>query len=222
MKVRRRFCFLITFLLVLSATLAVGCGEKEEVGNESEGRPEYVTAYQACQFTKPAANKWQKKNWVIHIKEDDPDGITQDGKSRIWEVFYFSPTPERSSQMLVIYNRGKVWPNCPTSNRGGDDGRKIYREQVPEDFRVDSPEAFTVALRNGGAQYMKDNPTAKPHVALRCKADYSAIKEEMPAPKYKWIWDVYFRAPQPGSEIFHVFVDGMTGDFIKKETKSSL
>ena len=39
----------------------------------------------------------------------------------------------------------------------------------------------------------------------------------MPAPKYKWVWDLSYREPVVGSEMLRVYVDGMNGDFIGKE-----
>lgn len=119
--------------------------------------------------------------------------------------------------MFVTYNRGNVWANAPGKNKGGEEGREIYREEKPEPFRVDSPEAVTIADRNGGSEYLKGHPDAATHATLRCKADYDAIGEDMPAPKYKWIWDVYYREPVAGSEVLHILVDGMNGDFITKE-----
>jgi len=214
---------LISVLCVLLAlVMASGCGsnKKDVVTDETGGRPEAVTAYEAAKYTKAAANKWQSKNWVIEMRDDDPDGLNRVGKSKIWEVYFFSPTPEENSQMFVIYNRGNVWPNAPGGNKGSDKGRKIYRENKPEDFRVDSPEAYNVALRNGGGDFLDAHPDANVHAVLRCKADYDALAEAMPAPKYKWIWDVVYREPRIGAEVLHVMVDGMNGDFITKELKT--
>lgn len=176
-----------------------------------------VTAYDAVQYTKPAANKWYSENWMVMVKDGDPDGIARDGKAKVWEVYFFSPTPEEKCQFMVIYNRGNVWPNVPTKNKGGDDGQSIYKKNKPPDFRVDSSEAYTVAARNGGSEFMDAHPDAQASVTLRCKADYNAVGEEMPAPKYKWIWDVSFSEPKIDSEILHLYVDGMNGDFISKE-----
>lgn len=209
--------------IIISVALVIlvlaGCGEEKDdaTNNGTEGRPERVTAYEAVEYTKPAADKWQQKNWMIQVRDGDPDGIGRDGKASIWEVYYFSPRPEEDAQMFVIYNRGNVWPNAPGKNKGGDEGRDIYRENEPSDFRVDSPEAYTVALRNGGGEYMDAHPDPEPHVTLRCKTDYDAVGGEMPAPKYEWIWDVYYREPRAGSEVLHIYVDGMNGDFITTE-----
>jgi hypothetical protein len=205
--------------LIAAAVILPGCGKKDETTvDPTEGRPESVTAYEAVQFTKPAADKWQSSNWMIQVRDGDPDGIGRDGKAKIWEVYYFSPTPEEDSQMFVIYNRGNVWPNAPGMSKGGETGQAVYRKEKPtQDFRVDSPEAYTVAFRNGGGDYMDAHSDARANAVLRCKADYDAVGEKMPAPKYKWIWDVSFRVPTPGAEVLHVMVDAMNGDFITKQ-----
>ncbi len=214
-------------VLCIAAALAVtvcaaGCGDRSEDSKDTTGgRPEYVTAYQAVQYTKPAADKWQDKNWMIRVEDGDPDGIGKDGKARIWEVYYFSPTPEENSQLFVIYNRGNIWPNAPTPARGGDSGLTVYRKNRPVDFRVDSPEAVEVARRNGGGEYQAAHRDARPGAVLRCKADYTAVNETMPGPKYKWIWDVNYRERRAGSEVYRVFIDGMNGDFITKETQKA-
>jgi hypothetical protein len=211
-------------VLLLAAALAVqGCGKKggTATDDQTQGRPESVTAYEAVGFTKPAASKWESENWMIQVRDSDADGIGRNGKAKIWEVYFFSPTPEEDSQLFVIYNRGNVWPNVPTKNKGGDQGRDVYKKGRPPDFRVDSPEAYAVAIRNGGTDFMATHPDAKAHVVLRCKADYDAVGEKMPAPKYKWIWDVYFREPKIGADVLHVYVDGMNGDYISKELKNS-
>lgn len=204
--------------LMALVLLSGGCGGdgSEKPADDTEGRPERVTAYQAVQYTKKAADKWQSKNWAIHVKDGDPDGVGQDGKARIWEVFYFSPMPEETCQLLVLYNRGHVWPSAPTRNKGGEDGRETYIKNKPQDFRVDSGEARTVANRNGGAEFLDSHPDAIVHCALRSRGDYDAIGEKMPAPKYKWIWDVSYREPNPAAELFRVLVDGTSGDFITK------
>lgn len=203
--------------LVLAFCLS-GCGEETTNDQNKVTGPEYVTAYEAIQYCEQKADKWVKGNWVVSVKEEDPDGINNEGKARIWEVFFFTPQFEENSMLMVIYNRGHVWPQAPTECRGGEDGRKIYKKEKPKNFRVDSPEAYMVALRNGGSDYRKSNPDAKVHTRLRSKADYDAVGAEMPGPRYQWIWDVYFRVP--GSlEIFHVYVDGMSADYITKETK---
>ena len=105
---------------------------------------------------------------------------------------------------------------CPS---GGEEGQQIYRKGRPPDFRVDSGEAYNVGQRNGGLDYKKAHPDAIVNVTLRCKADYDAVGEKMPAPKYKWIWDVAYRTPAQGSDVLHVFVDGMNGDYISKEVR---
>jgi hypothetical protein len=66
---------------------------------------------------------------------------------------------------------------------------------------------------------MDSHPDTLVRVVLRCKADYEAVGDEMPAPKYKWIWDVSFEEPKAAGEILHVYVDGMNGDFITKEVE---
>lgn len=209
-----------TLVLLAFALLAGGCGEERSrvPDDGTAGRPERVTAYEAVQFTKPAADKWQAENWAIHVKDGDPDGVGADGKARIWEVFYFSPTPEETCQLLVLYNRGHVWPSAPTRNKGGEEGRETYIRNRPQDFRVDSGEARTVANRNGGAEFLDSHEDAVAHCALRSRGDYDAIGEKMPAPKYKWIWNVSYREPNPGAERFTVLVDGMNGDFITTES----
>ena len=220
---RRELTFKVVALCALLALPALlfiqGCGKKtkQSSGDNTQGRPESVTAYDAVQYTKPAANKWYSENWMVMVKDGDPDGIARDGKAKVWEVYFFSPTPEEKCQFMVIYNRGNVWPNVPTKNKGGDDGQSIYKKNKPPYFRVDSDEAYTVAARNGGSEFMDAHPDAQASVTLRCKADYNAVGEEMPAPKYKWIWDVSFSEPKIDSEILHLYVDGMNGDFISKE-----
>lgn len=206
--------------LIAAAVVLPGCGKKSDaVVDPTEGRPESVTAYEATQFTKPAADKWQSDNWMIQVRSGDPDGLGRDGKAKIWEVYYYSPTPETDSQMFVIYNRGNVWPNAPGEAKGGDTGQETYKKEKPkESFRVDSPEAYTVAFRNGGGDYQNTHSDAKVDAVLRCKADYDAVGEKTPAPRYQWIWDVFYRVPTPGSEVLHVLVDGMNGDFITKTT----
>lgn len=211
---------LLLVLAVMVVLFAAGCGgAAEDEVDEAAGRPESVTAYEAVQYTRPAADKWQKNNWVIQVRDGDPDGVTRDGKAKVWEVYYFSPRPEENSRMLVIYNRGNVWPNTPGKSRGGEEGQEIYRKGEPKDFRVDSAEAYTVAVRNGGGEYLDAHPDARVNVTLRCRADYDAIKQEMPAPRYKWIWTVSFTEPDTGSAALDVLVDGMNGDFISKEEK---
>ena len=219
----RKFRYSAVVLLCFSLLLPAmsGCGGKKVVNksNDTEGRPEWVTAYEAMQFCKPAADKWEKQNWVIQIRDGDPDSINRVGKGRIWEVYFFSPRPDQHSELFVIYNRGNVWPNAPVDSKGGDKGLEIYRQNRPKPFLVDSGEAYAVGLRNGGGEYLGSHSGAKVHVVLRCKADYDAVGEAMPAPKYTWIWDVTYREPGAGSEILHVMVDGMNGDFITKETQ---
>lgn len=207
---------------LMLAALAAGCGgNAEEVADPTEGRPESVTAFEAVEYTQPAADKWQSKNWMIQVRSSDPDGLGADGKAKIWEVFFFSPTPEQSGQMFVIYNRGNVWPNAPGQVKGAEKGFEAYAKGKPPGFRVNSGEALTVARRNGGGEFMDSHPEAKANAALRCKADYDAVAEQLPAPKYKWIWDVTFREPRAGAEELHVLVDGMNGDFITKELKTN-
>ncbi len=218
---RRRNAWTILLIALLAIGLfAAGCGAKKTglPADDTSGRPESVTAYEAIQYTKPAADKWQSNNWAIHVKDGDPDGLGPDGKAKIWEVFYFSPTPEQYCQLLVLYNRGHVWPSAPTSNKGGEDGRSTYIKNKPQDFRVDSPEARNVGNRNGGADFLDSHTDAVVHGDLRCRGDYDAIGEKMPAPKYKWIWDISYREPGVSSEKLSVLVDGMNGDFITKET----
>src|SRR5450756_2501568 len=84
--------FLCISLLLL---MLPGCGKKKVVtrSDDTEGRPEWVTAYEAMQYCKPAADKWEKQNWVTQIRDGDPDGINKAGKGRIWEVYFFSPRP---------------------------------------------------------------------------------------------------------------------------------
>jgi hypothetical protein len=208
----------VTLLAVLVLVFALpGCGEKETTSDSTEGRPERVTAYEAVQYAGPKADKWQSENWVIQVREGDPDGLGRDGKSRIWTVYFFSPTPEENSQMQVMYNRGNVWPSAPGKNKGGDDGRETYKKSKAPDFRVDSPEAYNVGVRNGGGDYKDAHSDTKVGAVLRCKADYDAVGDKMPAPKYKWIWEVTFREPSQASEALIVMVDGMNGDFITKE-----
>lgn len=219
MRGKRLLIWLLVAVMVLALAVA-GCGEEEGDDDLTEGRPESVTAYQAAQYTRPKADKWQEENWVIQVRDGDPDGVDKQGKAKIWEVYYFSPRPEEDSQMFVIYNRGNVWPNDPTKNKGGEEGRKTYQENEPQDFRVDSPEAVNVALRNGGGEYLDGHPDAETHVVLRCKADYDAVGEDMPAPKYKWIWDVYYKEPKIGAEVLHVYIDGMNGEYITKELET--
>ncbi|MBN2169381.1 MAG: hypothetical protein JW738_09065 [Actinobacteria bacterium] len=199
-----------------------GCGDEKITDDNSGGNPEYVTAYQAVEYTREKATKWQKENWVIRLSDGDPDGVNRQGKARIWVVYYFSPRPELKPQYQIQYNRGNIFPSAPTTNRGGDDGRKIYKENEPENFRVDSPEAYKVAIKNGGGEFLDNHSDAVVHAELRCKADYLAINEKMPAPKYKWIWDVSFREPSPNVEILHVLIDGMNGEFITTEIEKPL
>ncbi|MCJ7744829.1 MAG: hypothetical protein MUP40_00880 [Actinobacteria bacterium] len=198
-----------------------GCGKKKVVtrSDDTEGRPEWVTAYEAMQYCKPAADKWEKRNWVTQIRDGDPDGINKAGRGRIWEVYFFSPRPEEHSELFVIYNRGHVWPNAPVECRGGDKGLETYRQNKPKPFLVDSGEAYAVGLRNGGGEYLDSRADAQVHAVLRCKADYDAVGAAMPAPNYKWIWDVTYREPRVDSEILHVMVDGMNGEFITRETQ---
>ena len=220
---RKMKAFAALSLCVLVVALAAlglqGCGKDSEVNpvDDTGGRPEKVTAYDAVRFTQPAADRWQDQNWMIQVRDGDADGIGRDGKGKIWEVYYFSPTPEERSQFLVIYNRGRIWPGVPTRNKGSDEGQDVYAKNKPPGFRVDSSEAYTVGLRNGGGEFLDAHPDSQVHVTLRCRADYEAIGEKMPAPKYKWIWDVSYREPRVGTEILHVYVDGMNGDFISKE-----
>ena len=158
---------------------------------------------------------------MIQTRSADPDGISKDGKSKIWEVYYFTPTPESGNQMFVIYNRGNVWPNAPSDSKGSDKGLDTYRQNKPPDFRVDSGEAYQVASQNGGGDFIDGHPDARANMTLRCKADYDAIGEKTPSSKYQWIWDVSFKEPKVGADELHVLVDGMTGDFISKDTNST-
>ncbi len=209
----------LAILALLAGTFVflacAGCG-KEKVTDENGDLPEICTVYQVIDFTAKAANKWEEKNWVFQARDGDLDGVTE-GKAKVWEAYYFSPRPEEDNQMLVIYNRGNVWPNTPGSVKGGEDGREAYRKEEPPAIRVDSPEAVYVANKNGGSEYLKEHPEAKVHLHLRCKADYTAAGDEMPAPGYKWIYDVYYREREMGSQELHVYVDGMSGDYISKE-----
>ncbi|MHB8896949.1 MAG: hypothetical protein ACYC99_17490 [Candidatus Geothermincolia bacterium] len=218
---RKSRLFIVLCIVAIAATVALiagGCGGKSDQPEDpTGGRPEAVTAYEAVQYTKPAADKWQANNWMVQVRDGDPDGIGKDGKAKIWEVYYFSPTPEEDAQMFVIYNRGNIWPNAPGSPKGGDKGLVVYRKNKPVAFRVDSPEAVEVARRNGGGDFMDSHPDARASVVLRCKADYTAVGQAMPSPKYKWIWDVTFREPKAGAEALHIFIDGMNGDYITKE-----
>ncbi len=210
---------LCVLIVALAALALPGCGKEVEVtqADDTGGRPEAVSAYEAVRFTRPAADRWQDQNWMIQVRDGDAEGIGRDGKGKIWEVYYFSPTPEEHGQFLVIYNRGRIWPGVPTRNKGAEKGREIYSKNKPPDFRVDSSEVYTVGLRNGGSEFLEAHPDAQVNVTLRCSADYEAIGEKMPAPKYKWIWDVNYREPKIASEILRVYVDGMNGDFISKE-----
>lgn len=218
----------ISFTIALAVLLGLvfllpGCGcDKEDSTTLSSDNPEYVTAYQAVEYTKPKADKWQDDNWVIRLNDGDPDGINGDGKSRIWVIYYFSPRPELKPQYQLQYNRGNIFTTAPATNRGRDEGRKIYIENEPEDFRVDSPEAYKVAIKNGGGEYLDNHSDAVVHAELRCRADYLAIDEKLPAPKYRWIWDVSFKEPVSNSETFHVLVDGMSGEFITTEIQQPL
>lgn len=212
------FCILLALPVSLFA-LGCGGGNGDSAGDDTEGRPESVTAYEAVQYTKPAADKWYEPNWMVMMKDGSPDGIDRNGKAKVWDVFYFSPTPQEKTQLQVIYNRGHVWPGVPTMNDGGEEGRTFFRKNRPPEFRVDSSEAYAVAVRNGGGDFMDARPDTQVRAVLRCKADYQAVGDEMPAPKYKWIWDVYFAEPRIDSEVLHIYVDGMNGDFITKEVK---
>lgn len=205
---------LLCFIGIILAFPGCGDGDDGTTNDGENGRPEFVTAYQAVEFTQPKATHWQKENWVIRIKEGDPDGITRQGKARIWEIYYFSPRPEEKAQYMVQYNRGNIFLAPPTSTRGGISGVEAYRKNEPEKFRVDSPEAYQVAVKNGGGDFLEKHTDVIAHVELRSKADYEAAGEQMPGPKYKWIWDVYFKEPVPNAEVFHVLVDGMNGEFI--------
>ena len=221
----RKIRYIAVVFLCISLLLLMlpGCGKKKVVtrSDDTEGRPEWVTAYEAMEYCKPAADKWEKRNWVTQIRDGDPDGINKAGKGRIWEVYFFSPRPEEHSELFVIYNRGHVWPNAPVECRGGDKGLETYRQNKPKPFLVDSGEAYAVGLRNGGGEYLDSRADAQVHAVLRCKADYDAVGEAMPAPKYKWICDVTYREPRVDSEILHVMVDGMNGEFITKETQKT-
>lgn len=214
--------FVVMILCIAGLILVFpGCGNGDDGSSDKNesGGPEFVTAYQAAEYTKAKATKWQNENWVIKIKEGDPDGINRQGKGRIWEVYYFSPRPEEKAQYLIQYNRGNIYLAPPTGVRGGTGGVEIYRKNKPEKFRVDSPEAYQVAIKNGGGDFIEKHTDVIVHVELRCKADYEAAGDQMPAPKYKWIWDVYFKEPVPNAEVFHVLVDGMNGEFITTETE---
>jgi hypothetical protein len=215
-------------IVALAAAFALACGLLAGCGGSTkttpdgtEGRPESVTAFEAVQYCQPAADKWEPDNWMIQVMDGDPDGLARDGRAKIWEVYFFSPTPVENAQMFVIYNRGNVWPNAPGDPKGGEKGVEVYRKTKPPAFRVDSGEAYEVARRNGGADYVAAHPDARAGAALRCKADYDAVGEKLPAPKYKWIWDVTFREPRAGAEELHILVDGMNGDFITKELKTT-
>ncbi len=220
---RSRLLAIVSFVAVTALALSMaGCsGSKEKPDDPTGGRPEAVTAYDAVQYTRPAAQKWQSVNWMIEVRDGDPDGLSRDGTAKIWEVYYFSPTPEERPLMFVIYNRGNIWPNSPGIQKGGDTGLKTYRKEKPDSFRVDSPEAIEVARRNGGGEYKDSHPEAIASGVLRCRADYIAVGETMPSPKYKWIWDISYREPRAGAEVLHIYIDGMNGDFITKELKKT-
>jgi hypothetical protein len=219
----RLFIVVCTLAALAALSLAgVGCGGgTTKPTDPTGGRPQSVTAYEAVQYTKPAADKWQASNWMIQLRGGDADGLDRDGKQKIWEVYYFSPTPEENAQMFVIYNRGNVWPNAPGVAKGGEKGVATYRKEKPPQFRVDSPEALTVARQNGGGEFLDAHPSAKPNAILRCKADYDAVGQAMPAPNYKWIWDVYYKEPNLNGDVLHIYIDGMNGDFITKEVKKA-
>src|SRR5665647_441531 len=157
---------LLAIALAAAAVLA-GCGTKsDDVTDTTQGRPESVTAYEAGQYTKPPADKWQATNWMIQTRSADPDGISRDGKAKIWEVYYFAPGPEQGNQMFVIYNRGNVWPNAPSDAKGADKGLDTYRKNKPPAFRVDSGEAYQVARQNGGGDFMDAHPDARANICL--------------------------------------------------------
>ncbi len=84
MSKKKIFTALAFLALMLPVVVMVpGCGNKEELPSraDTEGRPEMVTAYEVVQYTKPAASKWQSNNWMIQVKDGDPDGIGRDGKA---------------------------------------------------------------------------------------------------------------------------------------------
>jgi hypothetical protein len=217
----RKVAAIVVLLMIPVLLLVQGCGQKEETTqvDDTQGRPESVTAFEAVEYTKPAAKKWYEDSWTIRVKSGDPDGITSAGKAKVWEVYFFSPTPEEECQLYVIYNRGRVWPSVPTRNKGGVDGKAAYKKNKPPEFRVDSNEAYAVAVRNGGGDFKDAHQDTRTNVFLRCKGDYEASGSKMPAPKYEWIWDVSFSEPKLNSEILHIYVDGMNGDYITKEVQ---
>lgn len=218
---RRIFLIAATIGFVLVLAVLAGCGTKKTTGDGSGGRPESVTAFEASQYTKPIAGKWQGDSWVIMMRSGDPDGVSREGKSKIWETYYFSPKPEEDSQEMIIYNRGNIWPMAPGQCKGGDKGRDIYKKDKPQDFRVDSGEAYTVAQRNGGGDFLDQHKDAEVEAVIRCKADYDAVGQDMPAPKYKWIWTISYRTPGLNGDVLDVSVDAMNGDYITKELKKA-
>lgn len=197
-----------------------GCGDSGGSGDDASdkgGRPEEVTAYEAVQFCRDAATKWREKNWNIVVKDGAVNGLSEKGKAEVWQVYFFSPTPEINGQYQIQYNRGYIWPSVPSETRGGEEGKKIYTENEPKNFRVDSPEALVIANRNGGKQYLDENEGAKAHASLRCKADYDAVGQSIIAPKSIWIWEITYSVSGSGTGALKVYVDGMTGDFLNRE-----
>ena len=59
MRKFRYIAIVLAFLLLVP--LVTGCGKKKVVTkpDDTRGRPEWVTAYEAMQFCKPAADKWE-------------------------------------------------------------------------------------------------------------------------------------------------------------------
>jgi hypothetical protein len=215
---RRKVFIAAVLILVIVLAALPGCGSKTASSSDTSGKPEAVTGFEAMQYTKPVASKWQGDNWVIMMRSGDSEGMTREGKAKIWEVYYFSPTPEQDSQEMIIYNRGNIWPMAPGVAKGGDQGQTAYKKDKPPDLRVDSGEAYTVAQRNGGGDFIDQHADAKVEAVLRCKADYAAVSQDMPAPKYQWIWAINYRTPTLQGPMLEVDIDGMNGDFITKNT----
>ncbi|MBK5093278.1 MAG: hypothetical protein JJE48_07160, partial [Actinobacteria bacterium] len=61
-----RYVLIVLLFVSLLLLLVPGCGNKKVVtkSDDTEGRPERVTGYEAMQYCEPAADKWEKENWV--------------------------------------------------------------------------------------------------------------------------------------------------------------
>jgi len=215
---RRKVFIAAVLILVIVLAALPGCGSKTASSSDTSGKPEAVTGFEAMQYTKPVASKWQSDNWVTMMRSGDSEGMTREGKAKIWEVYYFSPKPEEDGQEMIIYNRGNIWPMAPGVPKGSDEGRKAYIKDKPPDLRVDSGEAYNVAQRNGGGDFLDQHADARVEAVLRCSADYAAVNQDMPAPKYKWIWAINYRTPTLNGPMLAIDIDGMNGDFITKNT----